>query len=385
MDKACKIFVNDNCVTRIKKENNLARTPQLLAYYCDSLLKKTNAASSDDTDLEKQIADVMIIFRFIQDCEVFLKFFSQKFACRLVGGTSISDEAETSMISKFKEEKGFEFTSKLQKMFSDIGVSKEINIRFRKFMENLHSSSDKFLDFNALVLTSGSWPLKEAPTLTLPHELEVCRKNFTEFYSSSNQGKKLQWLTQQGVSKGELMTGCFSKRYNLTSSSLQISILMLFNKRELYTVEELLANTNISANLLNGNLDLLVKFKILVRSDAGYGEKILSYLSLMYWSAMFLPRSFFLKKMLYILTLLNSISLFALCNTSTGTSYSLNKGFKYKTRKFKIDVSRLINFFFFTKDITKTFNCFFYRLLLRSNLRMTKRLRWQMLTQTKKF
>ena len=164
-------------------------------------------------------------------------------------------------------------------MFSDIGVSKDINISFNKHM-TASRVGGKVLDFNVLVLTSGSWPLKEAHPLTLPAELEVCRKNFTQFYMLSNQGKKLQWLTQQGVSKGELVTGCFGKRYTLMASTPQISILMLFNKRESFAVEELLANTNISLELLNNNLDLLVKTKILICKEAGEQQPNISHVVL---------------------------------------------------------------------------------------------------------
>lgn len=44
----------------------------------------------------------MIIFKYVEDKDVFQKFYSQTLARRLVGGTSASDDLETSMIGKLK-------------------------------------------------------------------------------------------------------------------------------------------------------------------------------------------------------------------------------------------------------------------------------------------
>lgn len=60
---------------------------------------------------------VMIVFKYIEDKDVFQKFYSKMLAKRLVQYMSASDDAEASMISKLKQACGFEYTSKLQRMF----------------------------------------------------------------------------------------------------------------------------------------------------------------------------------------------------------------------------------------------------------------------------
>lgn len=74
-------------------------------------------------------------------------------AKRLVGQLSASDDHEESMISKlkvrmflssshffslylFQQACGFEYTSKLQRMFQDIGVSKILITEYEKYCEN---------------------------------------------------------------------------------------------------------------------------------------------------------------------------------------------------------------------------------------------------------
>lgn len=48
---------------------------------------------------------------------------------------------------------GFEYTSKLQRMFQDIGVSKDLNERFREHLKNLATQESPFsMDFSIQVL-----------------------------------------------------------------------------------------------------------------------------------------------------------------------------------------------------------------------------------------
>ena len=67
----------------------------------------------------------MVIFKYIEDKDVFQTFYSTKLSKRLIHGVSASEEAEASMISKLKEACGFEYTNKLQRMFT--GTSSRLN------------------------------------------------------------------------------------------------------------------------------------------------------------------------------------------------------------------------------------------------------------------
>ena len=62
----------------------------------------------------------MVIFKYIEEKDVFQTFYSRKLCKRLIYGVSASDEAETSMISKLKEACGFQYTNKFQRMFTGI-------------------------------------------------------------------------------------------------------------------------------------------------------------------------------------------------------------------------------------------------------------------------
>ncbi len=77
----------------------------------------------------------MIVFTYIEDKDVFQKFYSKWLAKRLVQQASASDDAEATMITKLKSACGFEYTSKLQRMFLDVGVSKGVKEIFKKHIE----------------------------------------------------------------------------------------------------------------------------------------------------------------------------------------------------------------------------------------------------------
>ena len=91
----------------------------------------------------------MVVFKYIEDKDVFQKFYSKMLAKRLVQHMSASDDAEASMISKLKQACGFEYTNKLQRMFQDVGVSKDLNTTFVKHLQEAKAQLD--IDFQIQV------------------------------------------------------------------------------------------------------------------------------------------------------------------------------------------------------------------------------------------
>lgn len=119
----------------------------------------------------------MVVFKYIEDKDVFQKFYSKMLAKRLCHHMSASDDAEASMISKLKQACGFEYTSKLQRMFQDIGVSKDLNEQYKTYVKGLREATRQQtgneIDFSILVLSSGSWPFNQSFTFSLPFEVSI--------------------------------------------------------------------------------------------------------------------------------------------------------------------------------------------------------------------
>lgn len=260
LDKACGRFINNNAITKLV--NSSSKSPELLAKYCDLLLKKSSK-NPEEAELEDTLNQVMVVFKYIEDKDVFQKFYSKMLAKRLVQHMSASDDAEASMISKLKQACGFEYTSKLQRMFQDIGVSKDLNEQFRKHLANSNDPLD--LDFSIQVLSSGSWPFQQSCTFSLPTELERSVHRFTTFYSGQHSGRKLNWLYQ--MSKGELITNCFKNRYTLQASTFQMAVLLQYNTSDSFTLQQMQEGTQIKLDFLIQVVQILLKSKLLVCED----------------------------------------------------------------------------------------------------------------------
>lgn len=79
----------------------------------------------------------MTVFKYLEDKDVFQKFYSKMLARRLIYGTSASDDHEANMITRLKEACGTDYTTKLQKMFQDITLCKDLNEGFKEHTSHL--------------------------------------------------------------------------------------------------------------------------------------------------------------------------------------------------------------------------------------------------------
>ena len=75
---------------------------------------------------------------------MFEAFYKKDLAKRLLVGKSASVDAEKSMLSKLKQECGAAFTSKLEGMFKDMELSKDVLVHFKQVEERLERLSGAF-------------------------------------------------------------------------------------------------------------------------------------------------------------------------------------------------------------------------------------------------
>ncbi|KAJ3340603.1 hypothetical protein HDU93_006718 [Gonapodya sp. JEL0774] len=267
LDKACREFVNRNNVCRV----NSSKSPELLAKFCDSLLRKS-AKVAEEGEVEEALNNVMIVFKYVEDKDVFQKFYSKMLAKRLVNESSASDDLETSMISKLKEACGFEYTSKLQRMFTDMATSKDLNNAFKAQQEQNHDQAD-VLDFSIMVLGTAHWPLQPPNTgYTIPEDLIKTYDRFQRFYNQKHNGRKLNWLFNMG--KADLRTNYMKQKQQCTFnvSHFEMAVLLQYNDRTKYSWEELSVQTGIAADVLKGQMGILLKAKVLLLASGTLGD-----------------------------------------------------------------------------------------------------------------
>ena len=226
----------------------------------------------------------MVLFKYIEDKDVFQTFYTTKLSKRLIHGVSASDEAEASMISKLKEACGFEYTNKLQRMFTgtphipvykhwhswhptDMSLSKDLTESFKEKMQVSHPE-DSDLTFTVMVLGTNFWPLS-APSIDfiIPKDILPTYNRFSQYYQTKHSGRKLTWLWN--YSKNEIRTNYTQQKYILMTSSYQMAVLVQYNDYDSLTLEELVNYTGISQEILKQVLTLLTKAKILLQDKDG--------------------------------------------------------------------------------------------------------------------
>ncbi|XP_074598196.1 cullin 3 isoform X2 [Brevipalpus obovatus] len=270
------------------------KSPEYLSLFIDDKLKKGVKGMSEQ-DIEQVLDKTMVLFRYLQEKDVFERYYKQHLAKRLLLNKSVSDDSEKNMISKLKTECGCQFTSKLEGMFRDITVSTTMMEEFKSHVQssrvNLYG-----VDLNVRILTTGFWPTQSTPSkCNIPFAPRNAFEAFRRFYLAKHSGRQLTLQPQLGWAdlnsvfygpKREEMSenGATStvslpptstklpvpRRHIIQVSTHQMCILMLFNNRDRLTCEEIATETDIPMKDLTRALQSLAMGKpaqrILIKS-----------------------------------------------------------------------------------------------------------------------
>uniref|UniRef100_A0A8I3MI69 Cullin 2 n=2 Tax=Canis lupus familiaris TaxID=9615 RepID=A0A8I3MI69_CANLF len=187
-------------------------------------------------------------------------FYARMLAKRLIHGLSMSMDSEEAMINKLKQACGYEFTSKLHRMYTDMSVSADLNNKFNNFIKNQDTVIDLGISFQIYVLQAGAWPLTQAPssTFAIPQELE---KSFELFYSQHFSGRKLTWLHY--LCTGEVKMNYLGKPYVAMVTTYQMAVLLAFNNSETVSYKELQDSTQMNEKELTKTIKSLLDVKMI--------------------------------------------------------------------------------------------------------------------------
>ncbi|XP_059495311.1 cullin-2 isoform X3 [Stegostoma tigrinum] len=257
LDKALTSVVN------YREPKSSCKAPELLAKYCDNLLKKS-AKGMTENEVEDKLTSFITVFKYIDDKDVFQKFYARMLAKRLIHGLSMSMDSEEAMINKLKQACGYEFTSKLHRMYTDMNVSADLNNKFTAtFLRQQDTVIDLGISFQIYVLQAGAWPLTQAPssTFAIPQELEKSVQMFELFYNQHFSGRKLTWLHY--LCTGEVKMNYLSKPYVAMVTTYQMAVLLAFNNSEIVTYKELEDSTRMNEKELTKTIKSLLDVKMI--------------------------------------------------------------------------------------------------------------------------
>ncbi|KAF9348817.1 Cullin-3 [Mortierella sp. AD094] len=262
-DKSFDTAINSAFETFI---NLNPKAPEFMSLFIDNKLKKDFKGKSDD-EVDNILNKTTTLFRFLSDKDVFERYYKQHLSNRLLHGKSLSDEAERGMIAKLKIECGYQFTSKLEGMFTDMRLSTDTMTSFREFLEKAVDPPP--IELNVTVLTSTFWPVPSVPvTCNLPADFLAATKVFERFFTARHNGRKLTWHATMGTV--DLRATFEARKHELNVSTMAAVVLLLFNnvpEGESLSYTAIEQETGLPAENLKRTLQSVAcgKFKILIK------------------------------------------------------------------------------------------------------------------------
>ncbi|XP_075653950.1 cullin-1-like isoform X1 [Castanea sativa] len=235
---------------------------ELLATFCDNILKKGSSWKLSDEDIEETLEKVVKLLDYISEKDLFAEFYRKKLARRLLFDKSANDDHERSILTKIKRKCGGQFTSKMERMVTDLTLTRENQTSFEEYLSN-NSHANPGIDLTVTVLTTGFWPRYKSFDLNLPPELVKCVKVFREFYQTKTKHRKLTWIYSLGTCN---ISGKFEpKTMELIMTTYQASALLLFNSSDRLSYSDIMTELNLTDNDIVRLLHSLscAKYKIL--------------------------------------------------------------------------------------------------------------------------
>ncbi|KAF8035284.1 hypothetical protein BT93_C1341 [Corymbia citriodora subsp. variegata] len=215
----------------------------LLATFCDNILRKGSSEKLSNEDIEETLEKVVKLLAYINDKDLFTEFYRKKLARRLLFDMSANDDHERSMLMKLKHQFGVQFTLKMEGMVKDIMLAKENQTSFEEYVSN-NPNANPGIDLTVTVLTTGFWPSYKSFDLNLPAEMVKCVEVFREFYQIKTKHRKLTWIYSLGTCN---IIGKFEpKTMDLIVTTYQASALLLFNSSDRLSYSEIKIQLNLT-------------------------------------------------------------------------------------------------------------------------------------------
>lgn len=289
-DKAFKRVVNDTSIFRLelpgrpgqqalshKAAQPESKCPELLANYCDMLLRKTPLSKKLTSDeVEAKLRDVLLVLKYVQNKDVFMIYTKAHLTRRLILGTSADSEKEENMVEWLREVgMPADFINKLSRMFQDIKVSEDLNAQFKDHLTYQAAKQNLADSVCIKILNVAAWArTTERVPVTLPRELEDYIPEVEEFYKSKHSGRKLQW--HHHMSNGTITMATSVGKYDLDVTTFQMAVLFCWENRrfEALTLENLRLATELPETELRKTLWSLVAFPKLKRQVLVYEPNV---------------------------------------------------------------------------------------------------------------
>jgi cullin 1 len=245
-----------------------ASVAELMANFCDTLLRKGGGERLSDEDLDSVLDKVVRLLAYVSDKDLFSEFYRKRLSRRLLSAASASEDAEKAVLSRLKQQCGQQFTSKMEGMVQDLQLAKEKDRAYGEWLARQAATLP--LDMSVTVLTTGFWPSFKPLEVALPEAMMVGLEHFKRFHDATNNMKRLTWQLGMGTVHVKAQ---FDKAYELIVAPSQAAVLLAFNDENTLGFAEVQERTKLADDDLLRALASLAgaKHRVLAKEPAGRG------------------------------------------------------------------------------------------------------------------
>jgi cullin-4 len=181
--------------------------------------------ADEDAEISSQLDQVLDLFRFVHGKAVFEAFYKRDLARRLLMARSASADAESSMLTRLKNECGSNFTHNLEQMFKDMELARDEMASYKTRLHDRGMTPE--IDLNVNVLSAAAWPTYPDAAMNVPDSISKAVRDFDLHYNSKHSGRKLAW--KHNLAHCQLKASFPKGDKEIVVSSSQAIVLLLFN------------------------------------------------------------------------------------------------------------------------------------------------------------
>ena len=248
MKKTCNNFIlesfesnhdlNNFTDAKFSKVVSNTKMVECLATFIDRKFR-----SIKDDNVNEICEDFMLVFKAIEEKNFFKIVFNKQLCKRLIDPKKCSTDNEKLIIEKLKSQCGGNYTKQSETLLKDFELNEE-TLRAFKSQNNSGPAT------NIHVITSASWPWKTGDQITMPPCILEAFNRFSDFYMATTSNKRtLRLLNSHGSAEVHDFVPNKVDR-TLEVSQFQLAVLLLFNRQEQWTVQDLQNECNIPMNHL---------------------------------------------------------------------------------------------------------------------------------------
>ena len=292
LKEAFENFMNKTEKTKITWNTDNDKPGEMIAKYLDTILRggakaipqnpeeaavakieedeDDDEGEDEDEQMNKQLDQVLELFRFVRGKATFEAFYKKDLAKRLLMNRSASADAEKSMLTRLKSECGANFTQNLEQMFKDVELAREENSSYKMLLEEKHVKPT--VDLNVNILSAAAWPTYSDAEVEIPREIQTATSSFEQHYKAKHSGRRLQW--KHGLAHCQMRANFPRGNKEIIVSSFQAAVMLYFNEKtpdEAVGYSELQAATKLTDVELKRTLQSLAcaRYRVLTKTPKG--------------------------------------------------------------------------------------------------------------------